>query len=171
MPKNPSSAFGPLIDVINAGGRPVYNPVDGKALKEHVRMRNGQFKGMAVILEEQGFRDAGRIKAMCKGFHCQLSKLENKCKEKNIPVLFLPKFHCKLNPIEQCWGYIKQVYHLCPLSTQEDLERNMVTALEAVPFTDAYSKNLDGKQAAWAYKKFKGHQVIPEGIMHSFDTV
>jgi len=30
---------------------------------------------------------------------------------------------------------------------------------------DAYRKGLDGKQAAWASKKFRGHRVLPETIM------
>jgi hypothetical protein len=30
---------------------------------------------------------------------------------------------------------------------------------------DTYRKGLDGKQAAWALKKYKGHHVFPETIM------
>ena len=30
---------------------------------------------------------------------------------------------------------------------------------------DAYEKGLNGKQAAWASKKYWGHQVLPESIM------
>jgi hypothetical protein len=30
---------------------------------------------------------------------------------------------------------------------------------------DAYRKGLDGKQAAWATKKYRGHRVIPEDIL------
>lgn len=116
---------------------------------------SGYFKGMAVILEERGFGSMQKVRAMCRGFHCpaddpgcccrrilynqpdfagQLSELETKCRERNIPVLFLPKFHCELNFIEQCWGYAKRLYRLCPPSTrEEDLERNVVTAVDAVP--------------------------------------
>ncbi|KAG2363329.1 hypothetical protein BDR07DRAFT_1356530, partial [Suillus spraguei] len=32
-------------------------------------------------------------------------------------------------------------------------------------FVDAYRKGLDGKQAAWASKKFRGHRVLPETII------
>jgi hypothetical protein len=28
-------------------------------------------------------------------------------------------------------------------------------------FIDAYYKGLDGKQAAWASKKYRGHRVLP----------
>jgi hypothetical protein len=30
---------------------------------------------------------------------------------------------------------------------------------------DAYYGGLNGKQAAWAAQKYRGHQVIPESIM------
>jgi hypothetical protein len=36
-------------------------------------------------------------------------------------------------------------------------------------FIDAYTKGLDGKQAAWAAKKYKGHRVLPPGIMRDLD--
>jgi hypothetical protein len=80
-------------------------------------------------------------------------------------VIFLPKFHYELNFIEQCWGYAKQLYRLNPESSQEDiLWRNALEALQAIPlemmrrfanrsyrFMDAYSKGLNGRQAAWAW--------------------
>ena len=48
--------------------------------------------------------------------------------------LFLPKYHCELNFIEQCWSYAKQIYRMFPTSSkEEDLERNMNAALDAVP--------------------------------------
>jgi hypothetical protein len=34
---------------------------------------------------------------------------------------------------------------------------------------DAYRKGLTGKGAAWAAKKYKGHQVLPESILREFD--
>jgi transposase len=35
------------------------------------------------------------------------SLLETYCKSCGVNVIFLPKFHCELNFIEQCWGYAK----------------------------------------------------------------
>ncbi|KAG1800999.1 uncharacterized protein HD556DRAFT_1229791, partial [Suillus plorans] len=66
-----------------------------------------------------------------------------------------------------------------PASSKEvDLERNVLQSLDSVPllairrfsarslrFMDAYRKGLNGKQAAWASKKYRGHRVLPETIM------
>jgi len=35
-------------------------------------------------------------------------------------------------------------------------------------FIDAYYKGLDGKQAAWASKKYHGHHLLPESLMDYF---
>lgn len=34
---------------------------------------------------------------------------------------------------------------------------------------DAYRKGLNGKQAAWANKKYHGHRMLPNSIMDDLD--
>ena len=95
-----------------------------------------------------------------------------------VDVFFLPKFHCELTNfiifIEQCGGRGKSVYRTYPPSSrEEDLMRNTLLALDSVPlammrkfairsrrFTDAYDKGLNGKQAEWALRKYRGHRVL-----------
>jgi hypothetical protein len=49
-------------------------------------------------------------------------------------VIFLPKFHCELNFIKQCWGFAKRIYRKYPPSKDEkQLEQNLLSALAAVP--------------------------------------
>ena len=36
-------------------------------------------------------------------------------------------------------------------------------------FIDAYHKGLNGKQAAWTSKRYRGHQVLPESILKELD--
>ena len=117
----------------------------------------GQFKGMVAILEERGFKEASKMKAQCKkkfsdcppgqtqcccrrtlfnqpDFANVESILEMEARARGHIVLFLPKFHCELNFIEQCWGYAKRNYRLLPPSSNEDvLEKNVVQCLDGIP--------------------------------------
>jgi hypothetical protein len=34
---------------------------------------------------------------------------------------------------------------------------------------DAYRRGFNGRQAAWANKKYRGHRVLPESIMEELD--
>jgi len=112
--------------------------------KEHTL--SGQFKGMVELLVECGW-DRARfvpwigIHSKCAKFKCintsptsqccarQIlfneeefvsvpSLLEDAMSLHGISVIFLLKFHCKLSPIEQCWGYAKHVYRLNPMSSK-----------------------------------------------------
>jgi transposase len=62
------------------------------------------------------------------------SLLETLRKAEGFEVMFLPKFHCELNFIEQCWGFAKRKYRMYPPSSKEaDLEANLVLSLSEVP--------------------------------------
>jgi len=62
------------------------------------------------------------------------SLLETTCEARGFTILFISKFHCELNFIEQCWGFAKRIYRHYPTSSKEaDLERNVLAALESVP--------------------------------------
>ena len=148
----------------------------------------------------------GKVHTECKEFkcepgatdcccHCILynqpnftnvpSLLELTCKVMGVLMIFLPKFHCKLNFIEQCWGYAKWIYQLNPESSWEDqLEKNTLDALKAVPLTSiqmftmcscrfmhAYEQGLNGHHAAWAMRKYQGHHVLPVSIMNDLENV
>ena len=100
---------------------PATNPdptIRGKAQK--MTNSNGEPKGLASVLTERGF-DVSEIKrAKCKpvcpienedcclarllsnqdDFKHQVSMLEELVKGRGHEIIFLPKFHCELNPIE-----------------------------------------------------------------------
>ncbi|KDQ59387.1 hypothetical protein JAAARDRAFT_126499 [Jaapia argillacea MUCL 33604] len=223
MSKAPTREGFPLwgveTNVIGDDGKLLYGP-NGKLLKQKVWMgdaqfadgrpqslyfpdghpRAGIFKGMAIILQERGFADAGTIRAECPKFKCEKgatqcccrrilfnqpdfvnvpSTLETACQTRGYRVFFLLKFHCELNFIEQCWGDAKRKYRLNPPSSSEDdLEHNVVAALDSVSivkmrrfatralrFMDAYRRGLNGRQASWAAKKYRGHRTLPNSIL------
>jgi hypothetical protein len=117
----------------------------------------GWFKGMMVILQEWGFEITPKMKAQCRkkfsdclpgatqccchralfnepDFKFSESILEAEVQAQGFEVIFLPKFHCELNPIEQCWGYAKRNYWLLPESSkEEDLEKNIIKCLNEIP--------------------------------------
>jgi len=99
---------------------PMNNPCPefrGKAQK--MTTENGEAKGLQQTLEERGFNVRG-MRAKCRpvcpfesesccmarllskqdDFRFQDSLLEHKVKAKGHICMFLPKFHCELNPIE-----------------------------------------------------------------------
>ncbi|KIJ64675.1 hypothetical protein HYDPIDRAFT_51337, partial [Hydnomerulius pinastri MD-312] len=83
------------------------------------------------------------------------SLLEASCRARGFDVIFLPKFHCELNFIEQCWGFAKRIYRMKERSSAEDvLERNVIDSLDAVPLLTMRKYGLNGLQAAWAIKKY-----------------
>ncbi|KAJ3992481.1 hypothetical protein F5050DRAFT_1715241 [Lentinula boryana] len=105
----------------------------------------------------------------------QKSMLEEHCERRGYQIIFFPKYHCELSFIEQCWGYAERVYRMFPTSSSEaDLEENTLKALDSVPlvsmrrfatrssrFAHSYFSGLNGAEAAWANKKYRGHCTIP----------
>ncbi|KAI6096038.1 hypothetical protein F5141DRAFT_1191132 [Pisolithus sp. B1] len=183
MPKNPLKSWGPEAMVRDDNGKPIMGP-DNKPLKMKIPMapshfpdgtsqplyfpvghpQAGWFKGMSQILQECGY-DVKGLLTECKGFKCPegwrdccchrilfnepdfknvKSLLEATCRAQGVQVIFLPKFHCELNFIE-------------------------MFAMRSHRFIDAYKHGLNGAQAAWAVRKYHGHQVLPENLMAELD--
>jgi hypothetical protein len=43
-------------------------------------------------------------------------------------------------------------------------------AMKSHRFIDAYDKGLNGKEVAWASKKYHGHWVLPESLLRDLDN-
>ncbi|KAF9476825.1 hypothetical protein BDN70DRAFT_907465 [Pholiota conissans] len=112
------------------------------------------------------------VPAKCKGFKCKpgatdcccrrilynqpdfasvTSVLEAVCIARGVEVRFLLNFHCELNFIEKCWGRAKFFF------------------TRSLRFMDAYHRGLNGRQAAWATRKYRGHRVLPNSIMEDLE--
>ena len=116
----------------------------------------GWFKGMKVILDEQGLWQSGLL-AQCKDFKCAKgstdcctcrilfnqpdfinvkSHLQEVITARGHLCDFYPKFHCELNYIEQYWGAAKLLYRSGPKITKmEDMEKQVAACLDAVPWS------------------------------------
>ncbi|KAG1856322.1 hypothetical protein C8R48DRAFT_749228 [Suillus tomentosus] len=213
MPKGPSATWGVPRTIKDAYGNivlgPDGKPLKEKIPMAEARLLNGNpqslyfpnghpkarfFKGMAQILVERGYVDASKLCAECKDFKCltdsggvcccrQLMYIQPDFVNVNFDVIFLLKFHCELNFIEQCWGITKQLYQMKDRSSSEEvLERNVIESLDAVPmesmrcfamrstrFIDGYQKGLNGMQAAWAIKKYC-HFTVYDKIKDLFEA-
>ncbi|QRV92862.1 DDE superfamily endonuclease [Ceratobasidium sp. AG-Ba] len=207
MPKGPSDYRVDIIDTItnkkskvkmddatfpDGSVQALYFPDDHPA-------NPGKFKGMAELLKERGIESNG-LKRECKNFKCDptnqrcycrrllfnifdstppASILETRAASLGARVIFLPKFHCELNPIEQVWGYAKYKYRRYPESSSiAELQENVERALGEVKldsirryaqrsrrFIAQYAAGMDGTEVAkWARKTFKRHRESPENI-------
>lgn len=117
--------------------------------------RRGWFKGMAQILKERGLGHIAEKRAQCPDFKCKPgrtdcccrrallcqpdfesrdSSLEEAARKLGSQVVFLPKYHCELNLIEQCWGYAKKKYRQMPPTNKETVMlKYIIDAIDSIP--------------------------------------
>lgn len=89
---------------------------DGKPQK--MVTSSGIQKGMKSLLEERGVNTNGlrkedmvKIVEEMRDFKFQRTKVEELILNKGHRVMFIPKFHCELNPIERVWCHAKSYTH------------------------------------------------------------
>jgi hypothetical protein len=136
----------------NGESQSFYFPDDGP--ERHPTMP-GWFKGMEQILWERGLWPEGGLRTQCPKFKCtpgrvdcccrrilylqpdfiaQKSQLEELIERCNHLCDFYPKYHCKLNFIEQFWGAAKAKYRVAPRAkTTQEMETAVRDSLDGVP--------------------------------------
>ncbi|KAB5588530.1 hypothetical protein CTheo_8031 [Ceratobasidium theobromae] len=163
MPKNPSKEF-PRLQKSKNGDRvvpPRMEPgklPDGRPQSFYFPDDHptypGYFKGMAQMLQERGLGDIATKLTQCPDFKCKEgehelllsagavqpdfkahdSSLQEAARKLGSRAVFLPKYHCELNPIEQCWGYAKREYREMPASNKESvMKQYFVDAVDSIP--------------------------------------
>ena len=113
-------------------------------------------------------------------FKAQKSILYEAIAKTNHMCDFLPKFHCKLAPIENFWGHAKRYTRAnCDYSILA-LRSTVPRSLDQVPVPSirkyfrraahviqAYAGGCSYKLAQFAHKKYKSHRQIPEHAMEA----
>lgn len=153
-------------------------------------------KGLETILTERGLYAAKGLNKVCNpkctvdndaccciklmsvqpDFKSEVEWLEATVKKRGHNIIFFPKFHCELNPIEMVWAYVKaQLRKECKFKFDGLRERRIINKLDNVPisyirkvqqycfrFTDGYRKGLTGKHLQYAMKVVTGHRKFPD---------
>ena len=65
-------------------------------------------------------------------FRDEKTKLEHFLLDQRHICIYLPKFHCELNPIERCWGQAKRYTRAYTNYTFPRLHKNVPLALDSV---------------------------------------
>ncbi|EHS62464.1 uncharacterized protein PGTG_20589 [Puccinia graminis f. sp. tritici CRL 75-36-700-3] len=119
-------------------------------------------------------------------FLAERSLLQTMIEDAGHICLFLPKFHCELNPIELLWAYVKADYrrqsHQC--STWKHYQALFEHSRRSCPLStirkffrkidrqhSAYALGLDGPAAQRAMKKYSSHRRIPKSAMMDLSIV
>ncbi|KAG2047507.1 hypothetical protein BDR06DRAFT_985144 [Suillus hirtellus] len=136
---------------------------------------------METIIHKCNLWPTTRLNAQCEGFRCKLDCMDccyfalQKCHLEEYITShghicnFYPKFHCKLDFIEQYWGHT---------SDMDTMEQNVIECLDDVPllqiqryanqsthFISAYAQGLTGSEAAWANRQYHGHHTLPPSMI------
>lgn len=115
--KKPDDCLNPdKMNVSNGGKQPFMRDTMWNSSIQKMTLTDGTQKGMRCVLEERGV-DTYRMKA--DQMRKELRKFED-FRSDGVPIveemvvskghmcLFIPRFHCELNPIERCWCHAKR---------------------------------------------------------------
>ena len=135
----------------------------------------GTPKGMRQVLMERGVDVRGMkaddmrktLKEM-HDFKYEKTKVETMIAARGHRCIFIPKYHCELNPIERVWGHAKQYTRSHCDYTFAGLERTIEPALDTVSVdrirvTRGYKEGFAaGPALENAMKQYKSHRRVSE---------
>ena len=154
---------------------------DGKPQK--LVTSSGIQKELKSLLEERGVNITGlkkedmiKIVEDMRDFKFQKTKVEELILNQGHRAMFIPKFHCELNPIERVWCRAKQYTRSHCDYSFSTLEKIVDTALDTVSvelirkyfrkvreYQRAYREgNTLGKEMQTILKKYKSHRRVLE---------
>ncbi|KAF8585068.1 hypothetical protein K439DRAFT_1344462, partial [Ramaria rubella] len=122
--------------------------------------------------------------ALQSDFACEKSMLQMVIEAAGHQCIFLPKFHCELNPIEPVWGFARHEFSELADGTFATAQREVSICLDkcgtiiiwrffckCYQYMDAYRKGLSGKEADHAVRKYKSHHKVGWGIVMDINMI
>jgi len=158
---------------------------DGERVAQRMMTDGGLARPLKEILEERGLwkpklkKDAAaQLLKQQPDFSGQKEWLAEVVGSRGHEILFLPKFHCELNPIERVWAHVKSdLRKNCEYSLKA-LRVRLPEALNSVPveairryfrktdrFVSAYAGHngvsLTPAEVAYVARQYSSHRRIP----------
>ena len=103
------------MNVSDGGKQPKRRDTVWNGRAQSMTTASGQPKGLRTVLEERnvnttGMNKADMVKALADmhGFKVLKTRVEELISKLGHKCIFLPKYHCELNPIERVWGQAKR---------------------------------------------------------------
>ena len=169
------------MNVNPGGGQPAMRDTTYNGRVYKLVDSNGVPKGMRQVLIERGVDvrgmkapDMRRVLREMPDFKYERSKVEKYLCGRGHRAIFIPKFHCEINPIERCWGAAKHYTRQHCDYTFNGLERTIERALNSVPIDlirkyfrkareimRAYREgHTPGRELEIALKQYKSHRSV-----------
>ncbi|KAF7320910.1 hypothetical protein HMN09_00177700 [Mycena chlorophos] len=142
---------------------------------------------------EEVYDDDEERGSMCCMMRCLASQADFKAEKPLLQVLiekrghiclFLPKFHCELNPIEMVWAELKRYFRDHADGTFPKAKKLVPKGLDRISidtirrffrhcnrYRSAYQLGLNPQQAAYAVKKYSSHRRVPREIMNDVNII
>lgn len=162
---------------------------DGKPQK--MVTDSGVQKGLKTVLESRGVNvtkmqkdDMIKILQEMRDFKFQKTRVEELILKRGHRVMFIPKFHCEINPIERVWCHAKRYTRTHCDYSFAGLEKIIDTALDSVTvemmrkfyrkvreYHRAYREEVKvGKEMLKTLKVYKSHRRVSENEHELDDT-
>ena len=168
------------MNVYPGGKQPVMRDTIWNGETQQMVQHDGTPKGMKLVLQERGVdvkgMNADKMRQKLNefpDFANQPTILEELVRSRGHICLYLPKYHCELNPIERNWCHAKKISRQYVNGTIVKLRSVIPTSLEAVTvemmnkffrtcrdYEMAYRSGCKGKEVEAQVKLYKSHRRV-----------
>jgi hypothetical protein len=161
----------------------VAGPEPGSVVRaaQNMMATANELRPLVDVLQERGLSAVGTkdelvaLLAAQPDFKAQKGWLEEVVRGEGFEIMFLPKFHCELNPIERVWGHAKRKLRTECDYTSKSIADKLPGILNNIPrdsvrryyravarFVHAYEHGLTTQQAAFVVKRYASHRRVPD---------